>query len=365
MNRKLKKEQIKKRYGIPPGTIHHDEKKKQAKIRLITYNKANAEEREILSLEKVNFTEKEGTVYWVNIQGTEDINTLNSIGSKLDIHPLILEDIASGNERPKINDFKEYLYVTLRMFSPHRQGEKLDDENIHILFGKNYVISVQEKEDNLFHPIRNRILQDIGRIRKKGADYLSYCLMDIVIDNYLLLLQDMEDNMEEIESLLLKEPSEYNFQRLYNSKQNIILLRKTVNPLRDVIHRLEFLESPLIKRSTAVFIRDAYEHVIHAIDILDTLREMTVTNYELYLSGLSNKMNQIMKVLTLFASIFIPLTFLAGLYGMNFKYMPELEIPWAYPVLLFIMALISTVMLIYFIKKKWIGGNRKKKQKKE
>jgi magnesium transporter len=266
----------------------------------------------------------------------------------------VLEDILNTSQRPKIEVFDHYIFIVLRILSYNEEKNIVDSEQISFIIGHSYVISLQEKEDDIFEPLRERLRKGKGRIRTMGADYLAYTILDVITDNYFLMLEKLGEQMDEFEEKLLKGPDQETLKQLYILKRENILLRKSVWPLREVIAQLERSESPLIKKKTSPFLRDLYDHIIQIIDTVETHSDMTAGLIELYLTSNSTKMNEIMKVLTIIATIFIPLTFISGVYGMNFAYMPELEWPWAYFALLLVMLVIGAGMLLYFRKKKWL-----------
>jgi len=268
------------------------------------------------------------------------------------LHHLVLDDIVSVKQRPKIEDYDKYLFCVLKMIYYSKQ--KLRTEQISIVLGNGYVISFQEKEGDVFDDVRNRIGTEKSKIRKNGADYLMYSLMDSIIDNYFLVLENIGEKIEKIESVLLLRPSPDTLSQIYSLKRTLIYLRKSVWPLREVINKILRDENKLIKQETKIYYRDLYDHTIQVIDTIESYRDMSAGMLDIYLSSLSNKMNEVMKVLTIIATIFIPLTFLAGVYGMNFKYMPELNNQFSYPIIWGIMILVAVIMVYYFRRKKWI-----------
>jgi magnesium transporter len=258
------------------------------------------------------------------------------------------------DQRPKIKDFGDYIFIILKMHYYDKENNEIEIEQVSLIFGKNYVISFQEREGDVFDPIRERIRNNIGRIRKARADYLIYALMDAIIDNYFTILEKLGEETEDLEAKVIKNPVPANLQIIYRLKSELIFLRKSVWPLREVISILEKGESALIDKSTNIYLRDIYGHTIQVMDTVETLRDVISGTLEVYLSSVSNRMNEIMKVLTIIATIFIPLTFIVGIYGMNFQYMPELKWVWSYPVVLLGMLIIGIIMVFYFRRKKWM-----------
>jgi magnesium transporter len=280
---------------------------------------------------------------------------LESLGSCYGLHPLILEDILNTDQRPKADDMESYIYVVLKMLDFDPVTLEIVSEQVSIVFGSNFVISLQEgREGDLFEPLRERIRNGKGRVRKLGPDYLAYSLLDVIIDHYFIILEKFAERIEVLEEDLVNDPRPETLHQIHHLKREMIYLRKSAWPLREVANVLEKSESELIRPATKIFLRDIYDHAIHIIDSIETYREMLSSMLDIYLSSISNRMNQIMKVLTIFSTIFMPLTFLAGVYGMNFKYMPELGWRWGYPLVLLVMLGVLGVMIYFFKKKNWL-----------
>jgi magnesium transporter len=330
--------------------------KRSAKVKLsvINYDGANFQEKEVNNVkEAVSFRSK-SSVTWLNVDGVHQPEIIEQIGKIFSIHPLVLEDIANTGQRPKMEDFDGYIFVVLRMLRFDDEKNQTKAEQISIILGPDFVISFQEREGDVFDIIRDRLRSNKGRIRKIGADYLAYSLIDAIVDNYFMILEKLGETIEDIEDKLVTDPKAETLQIIHDLKREMIFLRKSVWPLREVINRLERSESALIKKSTLVYLRDVYDHTIQVMDSVDTFRDTLSGMLDIYLSSVSNRMNEIMKVLTIIATIFIPLTFIAGVYGMNFRRMPELVQPWGYPAVLIVMLVIALIMLVYFRRKKWI-----------
>ncbi|MGA1796130.1 MAG: magnesium/cobalt transporter CorA, partial [bacterium] len=264
------------------------------------------------------------------------------------------EDILNTNQRPKFEDFEHFIYVVLKMLSYDTEKQEIIAEQVSIVIGQNFVLSFQEREGDVFNPVRERIRNAKGRIRKMGADYLAYALLDAVVDNYFLILEALGEEVEELEEALVVNPTPQVLQAIHHLKRETIFLRKAVWPLREVIDSLGRRESPLIGKGTTLFLRDVYDHTIQIIDTAETFRDLIAGMLDIYLSSISNRMNNVMKVLTIIATIFIPLTFIAGIYGMNFKYMPELDWRWSYPLVWVVMVLVAVYMVMYFKDKGWL-----------
>lgn len=351
-----------KKIGLPPGTLVHLGEKKAEKVKItLTYFESDRfEEKEITSIEE-SFPYRERTgVLWINIDGLHDVNILEKLGTFFAIHPLVLEDVLNTGQRPKIDFTVNYIFMVLRMLQYYEKEKILDSEQVSIVCGTNFVISFQEKQIDVFDPVRDRIRNNKGKIRKEGADYLFYSLIDMIVDNYFAILEKMEDRIDALENELLTNASRGTLHKIHSLKREILQLRKSIWPLREIINGLIRGDSPLVKENTRIYFRDVYDHTIHIIDTIENFRDIISGMLDIYLSSMSNKLNEIIKVLTIIATIFIPLTFIAGLYGMNFNTntspwnMPELNWYYGYPMLLFLMAVIGIVMLVYFRKKHWL-----------
>ena len=342
--------------GLPPGTLVYVGEKKVEKviITVFNYDSEQYEEKELKSIEECFPYKDRPNVTWINIVGIHQAEIMEKIANHFGIHSLVMEDILNTGQRPKMDDLEDYVYVVLKMLNYNEEDDEIDAEQISIILGQNLVISFQEKERDVFEPIRERIRKNKGRIRKKGADYLAYALLDSVVDNYFTILEKIGERIEFLEEELVENPSTQTLQEIHRLKREMIFLRKSIWPLREVISGLERGESSLIKETTVIYLRDVYDHTIQVIDTVETFRDMLSGILDVYLSSISNKMNEVMKVLTIIATIFIPLTFLAGVYGMNFRYMPELEWRWGYFAVLFLMAVVGIGMVIYVRKKKWL-----------
>jgi len=345
-----------KKMGLPPGTLVHIGKKRmeEVKISIIDYDEEHLQEKETKSIEECFPYKNKPTVTWINVDGLHEIKVVEEIGKCFNLHPLILEDIVDTDQRPKIKDFRDYIFIVLKMLYYDKEDNEIQVEQVSLILGKNYVISFQEREGDVFNAIRERIRNNIGRIRKLGADYLVYALIDAIIDNYFIIIEKLGEKIENLEDKVSSRPKPANLRVIHRLKRDLIFLRKSVWPLREVISILERGESSLILESTNVYLRDIYGHTIQVMDTVETLRDMTSGMLEIYLSSVSNRMNEIMKMLTIVATIFIPLTFITGIYGMNFRYMPEIKWFWGYPIVLLGMLIIGIVMLIYFKRKKWM-----------
>ena len=345
-----------KKVGLPPGSIVHigNKRAEKTKITIVDYNEEQFQEKEVKTVKECCPYKEKPTITWINIDGVHEEKIIEELGKIYNFHPLILEDIVDTDQRPKIKDFGDYIFIILKMHYYDKENNEIKIEQVSLIFGKNYVISFQEREGDVFDSIRERIRNNIGRIRKARADYLIYALMDGIIDNYFTILEKLGEETEDLEAKVIKDPVPANLQIIYKLKSELIFLRKSVWPLREVISILEKGESVLIDKSTNIYLRDIYGHTIQVMDTVETLRDVISGTLDVYLSSVSNRMNEIMKVLTIVATIFIPLTFIVGIYGMNFQYMPELKWVWGYPIVLLGMLIIGIVMVIYFKRKKWM-----------
>jgi len=341
--------------ALPPGTLIHvgEKREETVKISVIDYDKKKYEEKSVKDIEECFPFKETSTVTWINIDGVHQVEVIEKVGKYFNIHPLTLEDVVNTGQRPKYDDMGTYLYIVLQMVYPNGDNE-IETEQVSLIVGSNFLFSFQEKEGDVFNPIRERIKDAKGRIRTMGVDYLAYTLVDAIVDNYFSVLERIGEKIETLEEELVDNPQPTTLQTIHNLKRDGIILRKSVWPLREVISGLERGEPSIIQDSTRIFFRDVYDHTIQVIDTIETFRDMISGMLDIYLSSISNKMNEVMKVLTIIATIFIPMTFIAGVYGMNFKYMPELEWRWGYLVVWVVMIGIGVSLLNYFKKKKWI-----------
>lgn len=290
-------------------------------------------------------------VNWINVDGLHDSTILEKITAHFNLHPLLVEDVLN-DQRPKVEEYDDYLFVTLKMLY-QIDGFKVDYEQISFVLGSNYLISFQEKEGDIFDGFRERIQKDLGRVRKKGADYLLYRLIDVIVDHYYHVLDCLGEQIEEIEDVLAKGSTESTFKKIQHLKKELIYLRKVVYPLREAVNKLVKGENEFVDSENLRFFSDVYDHVIHLTDSLDTYKDLTSSLLDIHMNTQNNQLNQVIKVLTIISTIFIPLTFIVGVYGMNFKYMPELEWEYGYPLVWGIMIALMVAMAGYFRYKKW------------
>lgn len=345
-----------RKVGMPPGSLVYTGEKGHlpAKITITRYNEHTIVERQVDAFTECQITSDPGEVTWINVSGISKVTDLEKVGECFKIHPLVLEDILEVGQRPKVEDYDDYLYIVLNYIRPVAGGEELAAEEISLVLGPHYLLSFYAGDDDIYAPIRERLLQAKGRIRKMGADYLAYSLIDLVVDNYFVELEKFGDQMESLEDEVVARPSPQTLRDVHQFKNDMIMLRKSLWPLREVIARLERRESSLISENLGNYFRDVYDHTIIAIDTVETYRDILSGMLDIYLSSMSNRLNEIMKVLTIIATIFMPLTFITSLYGMNFKNMPELQWHYGYYGVIGVVVATAVVMLLYFKRKQWI-----------
>lgn len=342
--------------GLAPGTMLHTGEKKEDNISITVanYNERYESFDECKDAEDaISKVKGRGYVTWINVDGLHDLDSIRRIGEKYKLHPLLLEDIVSTDQRPKVEDYGDYLFIVMRMLQKSEKGNKIISEQFSVVLGPDYVISFQETKGDCFDNVRARIKQAQGNTRRYGADYLTYTLMDSIVDNYFIILEEFGEHIEKLEMRILESSDSKIVQTLNHMKREIIMVRKSVWPLREVINNL-VRGYPVIKKTTTIYLRDVYDHTIQIIDNVESYRDMLSSMLDIYLSTVSNRMNEVMKVLTIIATIFIPLTFIAGVYGMNFRYMPELYWHYGYFTVLAVMAIVVIFMLSYFRRKKWL-----------
>lgn len=350
---------IKKRsykFGHQHETPVHAAEKKTGKVTLtlIDYDEAHFQERELKDVKECIVFKESPSVTWINVEGLHQVEITEKLGECYGLHPLVLEDILNTDQRPKIEDYKDYLYIVLKMLH-EKENEGTVAEQISLVLGPNFVISFQEGiEGDVFNSIRDKIKNNKGRIKSMGADYLAYSLVDAIVDNYFAILEKTGERIEDLEDDLLAHPTAETQHEIHKLKREMIFLRKAVWPLREVINVMERGESPLITAPARIYLRDVYDHTIQVIDAIEASRDIVSGMLDIYLSSISNKMNEIMKFLTIIGTIFIPLTFIVGVYGMNFDFMPELKWRWGYFSVVAFMLAIAVFMLGYFKKKKWL-----------
>jgi magnesium transporter len=346
-----------KKTGLPSESLIYTGEKKDGKIdiNIIDYDEATCTEQVAASVDVCIPYKNKPTITWINLDGVHNVPVLEKLGECFGLHRLVMEDILNTDQRPKMEDYGDYLYIVLKMLT-NGKDNGIITEQISIIVGANFVLSFQEGlEGDVFNLIRDRIRTGKGRIRKMGSDYLAYALIDSIVDNYFVILEKFGDKIELLETELIENPTQKTVQRIYQLKRELIFLHNAVWPLREAVSSLSKHESTLIREATTPYLRDVYDHVIHVIDSVDIYREMISGMLDMYLSSVSYRLNEVMKVLTVISLIFMPLTFIAGVYGMNFKHMPELEWKYGYFLVWLVMAGIGAGMILYFRRKKWLG----------
>lgn len=290
---------------------------------------------------------------WINVDGISDAKTVEAMGLHFDLHPLLLEDVMNTDQRPKMEDYDDHLFFVVKVLFMGNGSGRIEADQVSFVLGKGYIVSFQERRSDLFNSVLDRLRVGKSRLRREGADYLLYSLVDVIVDNYFVVLEVLGDHLEAIDDRLISSARAETLRSIQKMKKDLIYLRKSVWPLREMLSSLERGESQLISNTLRIYFRDIYDHSIHAIDTIETLRDMLSGMLDIYLSSVSNRLNEVMKVLTIISTIFIPLTFIAGVYGMNFKNIPEIGWVFGYPAILLLMALVSLAMLYYFKRKKW------------
>ncbi len=347
-----------KKIGEPPGSLIYAGERKKIKSQtvFIRYNKDEfvISESELEDNEVETFNLEKNKVNWINITGLANIKLIEKIGLSFDLHPLVLEDILNPSQRPKIEEFDKYIFIIIKKLLWEEKTAEFNQEQISLVLGPNFVLSFSEEESDLFKTIIDRIQIPKGRIRIMGADYLLYCLIDLIVDNYFIIMEFLNEKIENIEDTLVSNPEPSTLQEIYELKKTIIELRKLVWPLRELVNKLQRQKLELISDELQIYIRDIYDHIFRITETLDSFREIIFGMLDMYLSSVSNKMNEIMKVLTIISTTFIPLSFLAGFYGMNFIYMPELSFVLSYPILIIVMFSIFFIMIYFFRRRKWL-----------
>jgi len=343
--------------GLPPGSLVHvgEALEPEARITVVDYSKETIEELAIESIDEVLQYKDSESITWVIIEGLTSVDIIGRIGEIFDIHQLVLEDILNTHQRPKFEEYDDHLFIVLKCLNTGSGQFNVTYEQISLLVLNNFVFTFKEKKDDLFRPVMERIRKSKGRLRNLGADYLSYVILDTVVDQNFILIDTLDDAITSIEdALLISEPTRDTLNSIQNLKREIISIRRYVSPIRELMAGMLRSESVLISEKTYIYLRDVSDHVLRVIESIESYRDILSGLLDIYVSSVSNKMNEVMKVLTVFASIFIPLTFIAGIYGMNFEYMPELKWRWAYPALWGAFIIIPAILIIYFKKKKWL-----------
>lgn len=343
-----------KKAGLPPGSLlESHENNQKVEIDIMCYNKDSFTEQKINHDQLENIERKKNEILWINITGTGDSELLKKLAKLYDMHSLSLEDIQNTEHRPKIDDFGNYIHTILKMLTWDENNRTLINEQVSIILGKNFIISIQERPGDVFDVIRERIRKSLGRVRHENADYLAYVLIDAIVDNYFIVSDQLQEEQELLEESATAENSKETFKKIHSLKKEIIKLRRSVWPLREILINILKGDFELISGKTHKYYKDVFDHLLFLVDLVEQLREMLSGLQESLISTISFEMNNVMKVLTIIATIFIPLTFVAGIYGMNFSFMPELSYHWGYFIVLGVMFLIFLIMMFFFKRKKW------------
>lgn len=341
--------------GSLPGALIHlgEQKVEQARVTAVDYNESHYSKRQIDNVADLAMVKDTQTITWVTVAGLHDVAVIEAIGQFFGIHPLLLEDILNTDQRPKLEQYDNYVYLILKALALGENG-RIQTEQISIVLGKTFVLTFEEQEDDTFQTLRQRLENEQSRIRRQKADYLAYSLLDVIVDNYFLILEDLGERIEDVEDALITDANRDALEEIQHLKREMLYLRRSVWPLREVVGALQRGESDLFDPGTHIYLRDVYEHTIQVIDTVETYRDIVSGLLDIYLSGLSNKLNEVMKVLTVISTIFIPITFVTSLYGMNFVNMPELYWRWGYWAVWGVVLVTAVSMIIYFRHKKWL-----------
>ena len=342
--------------ALSPGSLIHvgEAPEGPTRISILEYDAQGIKEYDSAEPDLVRKLAGGPRVTWFKVEGVHQVETVRQVGEIFGLHPLVLEDLVNTHQRPKLEDYERYLFLVLKTMCYDQQNREVEQQQIGLILGPGYVLSFDQGLGDPLSPVGARIHVGKGRIRRLGSDYLAYAIMDLAVDSYFTALEELESRIEEVEEDLIERVRPEQLHVLYDLKTELAHMRKSIWPLREVCSNLLRGGHDLISDEVIPFLRDLYDHTVQVIESCDSLRENVTSLIDLHLSSVGNRMNEVMKVLTIIATIFIPLTFLAGIYGMNFKYMPELDLPWAYPVLLLLMGAVVVLMLVYFRRKKWL-----------
>lgn len=342
--------------GQVPGELVFIGKRKMADstIRVIDYTKESLTELELQSISDGIAFKDTDTVTWINVNGLHETDLIREVGDGFGLHPLVLEDIVNTGQRPKMEEFDDYLFFVIKMMSYDQKDGKIHSEQLSMVLGKTFLLTFQERPGDVFEPVRDRIRKQKGRIRGVGIDYLAYALLDTIIDNYIFIIERMGEQIEAVEDEILDNPTQEILTRINNYKREMNYLRKSIRPAKEFILQLSRLDSNLIQETTIPFLKDLLDLSTQAVEVIDTYREMLSDHLNIYNTGVGNRLNEIMKVLTIFSAIFIPLTFIAGIYGTNFEYLPELHYRYSYFIFWGVMLLVAVVMIKFFKRRNWL-----------
>ncbi|HUU84175.1 MAG TPA: magnesium/cobalt transporter CorA [Phycisphaerae bacterium] len=340
--------------GSRPGTLVINSHAQKTAIRVMQYTTEGVKEQEISEVAQLREYLAQEAVVWIDVQGLGDEKTLRSVGDVFGLHPLVLEDVVNVPQRPKIEAYDEHLLCITRMVMLG-EGPSIEPEQVSVILGRNYVLTFQERHGDVLDPVRQRIRQGKGSIRKAGADYLAYAVLDAVIDGYYPIMEAFGEYLEFLEDEIVVDPRAAILQKIHRVKRELLAIRRAIWPQREAVNALIRDDCPYLTDGVRMYLRDCYDHCVQIIDVVETYRELAGGLMDVYLSSVANRQNEVMKVLTIMASIFIPLTFMAGVYGMNFQNMPELQSRWGYPLLLAGMVAVAVGLVLFFRRKGWLG----------
>jgi magnesium transporter len=344
-----------KKAGAGPGAMVHIGRPsdRQSAIRVISYGRDGLQDQVVDDAARCADTLGADRVTWMNADGVHQAALIETIGNRFGLHPLVMEDILNTDQRPKVEDYEGYLFIVLRMLRYDAGQQQVSSEQLSLVLGDRFVLTLQERPGDVFDTVRER-LRAGRKLRQMPSDALAYALIDAVVDHYFVVLEQLGDQLEILEDELVARPTPTTLSRIHHFKREILMLRKAVWPLREVLGHLWRDEGPLISAETRLFLRDVYDHSVHIMDTVETFRELLAGMLDLYVSSIGNRMNEVMKMLTLIATVFMPLTFIAGVYGMNFAVMPELQWTWGYPAVLLLMLAIAVGLLLFFRRRHWL-----------
>jgi len=346
-----------RKIGLPPGTLLHvgETRVKHPELTLFRYDANNLQEKTTKEFSELNLQHSENETLWLNVHGLHDTALMTQIGQAFDLHPLVLEDILNTGQRPKLDSYDGYLFFVTRFFHYDKHGMEINSEQISLILGHNFVLTFQERPTGSFDPIRERLRANKGQLRKFGADYLSYALLDIIVDRYFVVLEQIGDDCETLEEELLRKPNAGVLQGIHKLKRETMELRRAVWPLREVLNALIRNEGNFFQHSTLLYLRDVYDHTVHFIESLESLRDLLAGMLDIYLSTISNRVNMEVRALTVVAMLFMPATLIAGIFGMNFKIMPLLQNPDGFWIAMGMMATIAIFMGLIFWRRQWLS----------
>lgn len=342
--------------GLPPGSLIHigERLREKAKISVIKYDEETFEVKDDVKPTSLGELKTFKGISWIDVEGLHDIPILEEIGRSFGLHPLVLEDIVNTDQRPKMEEYDDYIYIVLKMLCYDETKHEVVADQVSIVFSENFVITLQEGELDVFDSIRRRLRDPHGRTKIMSTDFLAYSIIDAIVDNYFFIMEKFGEGMEKLEDELVEKPTNATLSKIHKLKRDILFLRKAIWPIRELVGLFERSKSKLVSAGLGMYLRDVHDHAIYLVDTMETFRDMLSGMLDIYLSSVNNRMNEIIKVLTIIATLFMPLTFVAGIYGMNFEYMPELKMRHGYPMVLGLMAAIALVMFTYFRKKRWL-----------